>query len=675
MAMGHLKSAMDSDGSNADILKHMKATRKEFISAWNDAIKPRPHLDVDEWVESPDGIILSSRSSGIPGPLKLRQTPYLREPLRAFNNSGIQRISLCFGTQAGKTTFIFCILGYIIDYDPGPTMLVYPTLDMARGVSKDRIQPMIQDCPNLRRHLTGAVDDFQLLAYTLDRLTVRFAWSNSESATRSHPIKYLLKDELSAFAPGASSAADQRVKTFWNHKIVSTSTPMHEDDPMWRELGLEPREESAKGEQLFSTSAWKPASATTVYFYHVPCPHCGAMIRLEFSGLRWPKDCAVRDLDAKAWYECQVCKKQITDAQKTKAVESGQWQTENPGGKWVAYHLNSMYPRWDTCRFGAIVREYLKAKISQDPAQMQAFVNNYLALPYSLEQAGIEMVSDAAIENAVDTYQRNTLPTGVKALVLGADVQGDCAYYVVLGFGSGGKAWFISWGLLGSEMELPKVLQQSFAHPSGMSLRIVSGGVDARYKSQSVFDVCRKFRILRPVQGQDRIVEVGRNTPIPFKLWTPDRNIKGQTPANALKGLAVNTQFFKQIIYSRMNPQEGQERLIYLPTDADEMLTRHLQSEHEISTRTRGTAEIHRKWVKRKGFDANHLLDSTVYAFAIAHAIKVFRLPDDAPCYGIIKPQTPEEQQAAQTTTQQQQKSPPARKQYLPLAHGYLNRR
>jgi phage terminase large subunit GpA-like protein len=646
--------------------------RKKMFSGLIGLTKPRPHLAVDEWVESPDGIVLSGRSSGIPGPLRLRQTPYLREPLRAFNHSGIQRISLCFGTQAGKTTFIFCILGYIIDYDPGPTMLVYPTLDMARGVSKDRIQPMIQDCPNLRRHLTGSVDDFQLLAYTLDRLTVRFAWSNSESATRSHPIKYLLKDELSAFAPGASSAADQRVKTFWNHKIVSTSTPMHEADPMWHELGLEQADESAKGEQLFDTAAWKPKSATTVFFYHVPCPHCKAMIRLEFSGLRWPKDCAIRDLDAKAWYECQSCKGQITDAQKVKAVEAGRWQTENPGGKWVAYHLNSLYPRWDSCRFGAVAREYLRAKISQDPAQMQEFVNNYLALPYSLEQSGIEMISDAAIDNAVDTYQRNTLPAGVKALVLGADVQGDCAYYAVLGFGSGSKAWFISWGLLGSEMELPKILQTPYAHPSGVSLRIVAGAVDARYKSQSVFDVCRKYRVLRPVQGQDRIVEVGRNTPIPFKMWTPDKNAKGQTPVNALKGLAINTQFFKQIIYGRMNPQEGQERLIHLPADADEMLTRHLQSEHEVASSVRGSAEIKRKWVVRKGYSANHLLDCTVYAFAIAHAVKVFRLADDAPVYGVVKQ---EAAPAAGRAVQPEKPKPPARKQYLPLARNYLGGR
>ena len=650
---------------------------EKLTAAWNDAITPKPFYAVDEWVESPDGIVLSSRSSGIPGPLRLDLTPYLREPLRRFSDSQTRRISLCFGAQAGKTTFIFCIMGYVIDYDPGPTMIVYPTMDMAKGVSKDRIQPLIQDCPALRKHLTGAQDDLQLLAYTFDRLTVRFAWSNSESATRSHPIKYLLKDELSAFAPGASAAADERTKTFWNHKIVSTSTPMHEDDPMWRELGLEQREETAKGEDLFDTSAWEPKHATSVYFYHVPCPRCGKKIRLEFSGLRWPKDCAIRELDEKGWYKCQLCKGKITDAERKAAMVAGEWQSENPGGKWVAYHLNSLYAPWDTCNFGAIARKYLVAKLHQDPEEMQAFVNNYLALPYSLEQSGIEIVSDAAIENAsvASGYQRNTIPSGVKALVMGCDVQGDCAYYVIIGFGANSEAWIISWGQVPSEMALPEIAGRPMAHPSGVSIRVVGGGVDARFKGQSVFDVCRKYRALRPVQGQETIREPGKTTPIPFKTWTPDRDIKGRTPVNALTGLAVNTVYFKQIIYSRLNPQDGQPHLLHLPTDKDEMLTRHLQSEQEVTVRKRGSAGYEKKWTKRRGFDANHLLDCAVYAYAIAYALKLFRLPDGAQIYGATKSTPVEIQPDTQKTAASARSAQPTpRKKYLPLVHGYLRR-
>jgi len=121
--------------------------------------------------------------------------------------------------------------------------------------------------------------------------------------------------------------------------------------------------------------------------------------------------------------------------------------------------------------------------------------------------------------------------------------------------------------------------------------------------------------------------------------------------------------------------------LIHLPTDKDEMLTRHLQSEQEVTVRKRGSAGYEKKWTKRKGFDANHLLDCTVYAYAIAYALKLFRLPDNAPLYGVVKPQTTEEQ-AQQADSQPQKPKPapepkpaPARKQYLPLIQNYLGRR
>lgn len=653
--------------------------REQLAAVWADAITPRPFLDVAAWVEGPDGIVLSSRTSGIPGPLRLDMTPYLREPLRRFTDSNTRKISLCFGTQAGKTTFVFCLLGYIVDYAPGPTMLVYPTLDMARGVSKDRIQPMIQDCPALNRHLTGRDDDMQLLAYTFDRMTVRFAWSNSESATRSHPIKFLFMDERSAFAPGAAAAAEERTKTFWDHKIVSTSTPMHEDDPMWRELGLEPRDETAKGETLFDTSAWEAKHATSVYFYHIPCPHCGHKIRLEFSGIRWPKDCAIRELDDKGWYECQRCHGEITDGARKAAMKEGEWRSENPGGKWVAYHLNSLYSFWESCSFGAIAHKYLVAKVHQDPEEMQRFVNNYLALPYSLEQAGIELVSDAAMDNAVDVYQRNTVPAGVKALILGADVQGDCAWYVVIGFGAGSEAWIISWGQVPSEMSIPEIAMRAMAHPCGKMIRVIAGGMDARFKGQSVFDVCRRYRVLRPVQGQDVIRDPGKSTPIPFRPWTPDRDMKGKTMTGALQGLAVNTYFFKSLIYARLNPKPDDARLLHLPIDADDVIRRHLQSEQEVQVRRRGAAGLEKKWIKRRGFEANHLLDCTVYAYAIAQAVRAWNIaPESGPAGEVLVPATPEGQPATPGAAPEPAARPaqaPARKQYLPLVHGYLSRR
>ena len=41
-----------------------------------------------------------------------------------------------------------------LGHSPAPTMVLYPSMDIAKQVSKDRIQPLFQDCPNLRKHKT-----------------------------------------------------------------------------------------------------------------------------------------------------------------------------------------------------------------------------------------------------------------------------------------------------------------------------------------------------------------------------------------------------------------------------------------------------------------------------------------------------------------------------------------
>lgn len=40
-------------------------------------------------------------------------------------------------------------IGYYVDYDPAPILVVQPTLDMAQAFSKDRLAPMIRDTPAL----------------------------------------------------------------------------------------------------------------------------------------------------------------------------------------------------------------------------------------------------------------------------------------------------------------------------------------------------------------------------------------------------------------------------------------------------------------------------------------------------------------------------------------------
>lgn len=54
------------------------------------------------------------------------------------------------GAQVGGTECGNNLLGYVIDYTPGPMMYVLPTLDMAKRTSKQPIAPMFDEMPDLR---------------------------------------------------------------------------------------------------------------------------------------------------------------------------------------------------------------------------------------------------------------------------------------------------------------------------------------------------------------------------------------------------------------------------------------------------------------------------------------------------------------------------------------------
>ena len=65
---------------------------------------PRKKLSIPEWCE--ENLTLSARVTNIPGPYSTALTPYVREPLEAFGNDSIRRVTLVWGAQTSKTTTI-----------------------------------------------------------------------------------------------------------------------------------------------------------------------------------------------------------------------------------------------------------------------------------------------------------------------------------------------------------------------------------------------------------------------------------------------------------------------------------------------------------------------------------------------------------------------------------------
>jgi phage terminase large subunit GpA-like protein len=53
--------------------------------------------------------------------------------------------------RVGYTLCVSAAIGYFIDQDPSSMLVVQPTVDDAKGFSKETIAPMLRDVPVLAR--------------------------------------------------------------------------------------------------------------------------------------------------------------------------------------------------------------------------------------------------------------------------------------------------------------------------------------------------------------------------------------------------------------------------------------------------------------------------------------------------------------------------------------------
>lgn len=200
------------------------------------SLRPAERLPVSKWAEKwrvlPD-------TNAIPGPFRNSVTPYLAEIMDAFSNEDVERIVFVKPTQVGGTTALENMLASAIDQDPAPTMIVYPSKELAERTVEAKLEPMIRQCKPLAAKYREA--ESQKLKLKFETMFVFLSGANSPASLSSTPIRYLFLDEVDKF-PGASkkeadpvSLAIERTKTYTtNRKIFMASTPTLKSGHIWK---------------------------------------------------------------------------------------------------------------------------------------------------------------------------------------------------------------------------------------------------------------------------------------------------------------------------------------------------------------------------------------------------------------------------------------------------------
>jgi phage terminase large subunit GpA-like protein len=514
------------------------------------------------------------------------------------SNSPVQRVVMMFAAQTGKTEAGSNWLGYVIDHAPGPMLCVQPTVEMAKRLSKQRLESMITDTPCLAAKIAPARardSGNTMFSKEFSGGIMLLTGANSATGLRSAPCRYLFADEVDAFPSDVDgegdpvALAERRTTTFARRKILLTSTPTVKD---------------------FSRIEAEYLRSDQRRFY-VPCPSCGGMQWLQWPRLKWD---AKRPSDVR--YQCEHCGERFEENHKAAMLSAGEWRATAPSdGRTAGFQLSGLYSPLGWCSWEQLVDDFLRAK--SDAPALKAFVNTRLAETWEEDYAAA--VSADGLMGKRLAYESGTCPAGVVLLTCGVDVQDNRLAVSVWGWGEGETGWMI-WHqeLMGDPTQtevwgqLDQVLVTEWATAGGKVLKVSQVAVDSG--GHCTHEV---YRYVRDRVRQNVVAIKGssrRNSPAVGKGNKVDVSWQGRVLKRGVTLYQLGTDTIKTTLFGRLRHNEaGGIGTLHFGMAADEEYFRQLTSERQALRYHRGFPI--REWVKKAG-DRNEALDCVVYAYA-----------------------------------------------------------
>jgi phage terminase large subunit GpA-like protein len=566
-----------------------------YIKEALELLRPPEDITVSEWAEQHR--ILDARSSNLPGPWRNSVTPYLVGVMDEFNHWETEEVIFVKPTQVGGTEAMQNMLGYAVDQDPAPTMIVYPTDILAESTSDNRLVPMIRTCPTLRRHFNRKASSKTEIQF--DNMYIALSGSNSPSSLASRPIRYLFLDEVDKYPTATRQEADpislarERTKTFVsNRKIYMCSTPTLRTGHIWKAM----------------------EAADVIKHYFVPCPHCGKFIELKFAQIRWPgKESGMSEADRAefATYVCQECGCIISDQQKAAMLKNGEWRPvkeKTKVARTVAFWINTLYSPFT--RFSDIAKTFLESK--DDPDRLHNFANSWLAEPW--EDTKLKTNADIVMERQTD-LEEYQIPPWAKLLTAGVDVQENCLYWTIRAWGDYLTSQNVAHGQAFSFSEIANTMNLEYKKPDGTQMLVDLVLVDSGDQTDAVYEFCAiNSEWAMPCKGTPTMLSH-------YKLSTVN---KTGSKAYGMNLVLVDGGKYKDMIASRMRKENGSGSwMVYKGVDRE--YCEQVTAEQKVVVRKANGQET-TTWEIKSSHADNHYLDCEVYCMAAADLLGVRQL-------------------------------------------------
>ncbi len=624
------------------------AVKRESPSETWDAWKRPDEISLSDWVER--NIRLSEKTSAEPGPLRISRTPYIRGPLEALQDFFIEEIVLVWGRQLAKSTMQYSFMCYVIAQDPGPATFLLPTRDKAKEIQETKLDPIFRACPEVVRRMPANPDDYTKLLMNFQTMIFAMAWGGAETQTTTRSNRYLFVDEADEIKKQVGEngidpirGIEQTTTTFSNRKKIKTGTPTVEEGNIWQAL----------------------EACDLVFEYWPSCPHCGAPQILYWENVKFGDDHDPVVVEEMAYYECEACGKRISNMDKVRILEAGQWRartTPDPceqirkkvrarieetislgealKGRWykkLGFHLPKWYSPFPGGTFGIIAKEFLEANHALQEGQDFALMRNWriynAALPWS-EEAPTKTELEL-MENRIQ-LEPMLCPKGTLALTCGIDPSEGGFFVDVI-------AWYFQGQALSSHLvdyrviydwdELERFLRDTvYPVDGGGSKRIIVSGLDtggSEYEAEDTTMTEAAYLWLKRMRTPTPQFPMGVNVFGTKGMSHESKHRAKQTKIEKMPGRAgkpipgglvlweINTDEMKSVLWFHLKVEKDKPGRFTFHAETGEDYIKQILAEREERDK-RGKWQ----WV-RKG--RNHHLDATVIAFTLA----------ERDCYGL----------------------------------------
>jgi len=477
-----------------------------FRPAVYDCLLPRPEISTAEWCT--DHLLMPNES-------KLQGL--FREPMDAFDDPSIDRITIQTGAQIGKTVFAQACLCKTAACNPHPMAFADSDERSLRRVIRrtwqlfercDELQDLV---PPKRRQSSERIE--------LPTCVIHGAWSGSASSAADYGAYVVVLNECDKMKHRSTDTeADfrwlmgERTKGYIGSKIIQISTPSLKDQSY------------VESQRLAGDNRRRM----------VPCPHCGEFQELYTGdgktpgGLRFnrrPDGSLDVDIARKsAWYECLHCRERIDEHHRFAMCNAGRWVMEGceidrsgtitgtparPGSHASFGPLSTLHSLLPGVTLGLIAQEWAKALTAKENRReaIRNYVNSWDGQTFDPQPQSVTTV-DIIHRFGVEEPLK-VCPEWVRFVTLAADVGRDgdelFFYWGACGWGELSRGQLIDYGLTYGRDALRQLVQSiSWPHSDdGPPITPAQVGIDSGdgISSGAIYDLCRSLPHCWPLKG------------------------------------------------------------------------------------------------------------------------------------------------------------------------------